>query len=227
MKALAAGKIENIFHDFTAGLAHCFFFRLQISGVKNDERVVSANSRVASETSIEVAVIEGDVVRSPILKSKAEDLTVKRLGRSDVRGGEFDVVNSVFLLMAWHIFSHFMCGVGTRWACARDSSIHALASRGAQVESPSLETAEVRQKLTEPALLGQVVVSQAVRESTRCLQAHFECGARWVVDDGVEFAGTQIHTSLFFAVEGARAATSEDGELIAALIDRTITVNPF
>src|ERR1044072_1673581 len=50
------------------------------------------------------------------------------------------------------------------------------------------------------------------------------CGGRLarLVRDGVELAVVEVHASLLFEVEGARAAATEDGDLVAALVNGAV-----
>jgi hypothetical protein len=52
-------------------------------------------------------------------------------------------------------------------------------------------------------------------------------GVWGIVGDGVELAVHQVHAPQLFEVEGARAASAEDGELIAALVHGAVAVETF
>ena len=59
------------------------------------------------------------------------------------------------------------------------------------------------------------------------------CRARWRLDgfvgNGVGFsgAGVDVQAAAFIAVQGARTAAAEDGDLIAGFVDGAVAVDPF
>ncbi len=95
MKAAAAGEVENGLGDDPAGIGHGVEAGFEIVAIENDQRPGRRCLGVALEAAVEPGIVEGGIGRAIIAEGPAESLAVERFQRSEIGGGEFDIVDVV------------------------------------------------------------------------------------------------------------------------------------
>ncbi len=102
MEAAAAGEFENGLGDDPAGFGHGVKARFEIVAIENDQGLGRGGFAVALETAIQPGIVGRGIGRAIVGEGPAEGLSVERFQRSEIGGGEFDIVDVVM------VFCHLM-----------------------------------------------------------------------------------------------------------------------
>lgn len=96
METTAAGEVEDLFDDGTAGVDDLGLGVFQIVAVKHNQHTAVGCSRLEVGTvkaTLDALVVKGDIVGVVVSELPAKDVVKKGLGGGDVVRGELYVVN--------------------------------------------------------------------------------------------------------------------------------------
>ena len=112
MKAPSTGEGVNRLDDHAAGFGDRSLAGLQVVAIKNDQWLFRGLVRVGLEAAVEAGIVGGGVGRAVVGEGPAEGLAVERLQRSQVGGGEFDIVD-VMMVFCHRMSSQTAAGLQT------------------------------------------------------------------------------------------------------------------
>ncbi len=97
METAAAGEIENGLGDDPAGVGYGAEAGFEIVAIENDEGLGGGRLAVALKSAVEPGIVGGGIGRAIIGERPTESLAVERFQRSEIGGGEFDIVDVVMV----------------------------------------------------------------------------------------------------------------------------------